>query len=672
MTFSEQNIDLGVGKKSDILSSTAKFFKKVRLDTYTLKNLNKIYESYNIPKDEQIIAYCKASIFGVHINGVIFTDKAVYSITNQENCIKVIYIDLCKYIITRQYDEGSGEYLSNHGGVFLRNHFEEKEIFCSTLIMKNTAAEEIFDVLTAIQNELHKINPNAQLDMENTIENIFRTYKNKMIHGEINATDNVMLRVIQNKKEYSDKVILLLAENKYRLLNEDIYNQFLETANTKNAEILQKFKNPQYFFAQDYISDLSNLNLKMSFDYLKKVCKHAEKKLKNKKNKIETLIYTLLLARTNNFYDSRAIIFKTIKDFGYNSVTHIEDFVLLYGNIQMRKVYSNIINNVKINEDLINVVDGIGLTPLHYALIFETDDIVNDLLYQKDWCNSLPIFENNELKMVYDYTIISAMKGKKNLYKIICSTDSEIKQLYDLLSKIKSQSKEAWDAVGTVNDCLNDANRRLYKMQKSNADYYEIQEMKERIQELRISYNKAFNVIDECKMKIVNLEKEIIKKYKAKEVQILNNLKILINSKNPIVKLLLEIYENRQDGYNINKILNFNELGDMRIYNYKNYSILLPNNIILDLPYRKINIMQDGRIKHNETQQDDIKNNTFKTPAKPYNDSWFSPEAHIIRTTLIAEYRKLVKLYHPDVCKEEYANKIFIEIADEYNSLSKT
>ncbi len=671
MTFSKQNIDLGFGNKSDIIYKIAKFFKKVRLDTYTIKNPSKIYKSYTIPENEQIIAYCKAGIFGVHINGVIFTEKAVYSITNQENCIKVLYTDLCKYIITRQYDEGSGEYLSNHGGVFLRNHSEEKEVFCSTLLMKNTAAEEIFDVLTAIQNELYKINPNARLEMENTIENIFKTYKSKMIHGEIKTTDNVILRVIQNKKEYGDKVILLLAENKYRLLNEDIYNQFLETVNTKNPDILQKVKNPQCFFAQDYISDLSNLNLEISFDYLKKVCKHAEEKLKKHENKIETLIYALLLARTNNFYASRAIIFKTIKDFGYNSVTHIEDFVLLYGNIQMHKVYSNIINNIKINEELINVVDGIGLTPLHYALIFGTDNIVNDLLYQKDWCNSLPIFENDELQMVYDYNIISAMKGKKNLYKIICRTDSVIKELYDSLIQIKSQSEEAWDAVNTVNDCLNKANRMLYKMQNSNVDYYRIQEMKERIRELQISHNNAFDIIDKCKIKVDELEKEIKKKYKEKEIKVFNNLKILINSKNPIVKLLLEIYENRQDGYTINKIFNFNKFENMRIYDYKNYSILLPNSIILDLPYRIVHIMSDGSIKNTVEPQGSTRNNTSNIPTKIFEYSWFSPQAHIIKTTLVSEYRKLVKLYHPDVCKEEYANRIFVEIVEEYNKLSQ-
>ena len=134
-----------------------------------------------ISKGEEIIAFCKGGIFGLSVSGIIFTDKAIYPKANADEQIRIQYTDLCHYIITRQYDQASGSYLSNHGGVYLRNQEGEQELFSSTLIARNVAAEEIFKILWNIQTELCNKSNVARNQMENMISDVFKSYKEKSI-----------------------------------------------------------------------------------------------------------------------------------------------------------------------------------------------------------------------------------------------------------------------------------------------------------------------------------------------------------------------------------------------------------------------------------------------------------------------------------------------------------
>ena len=54
---------------------------------------------------------------------------------------------------------------------------------------------------------------------------------------------------------------------------------------------------------------------------------------------------------------------------------------------------------------------------------------------------------------------------------------------------------------------------------------------------------------------------------------------------------------------------------------------------------------------------------------RPYGSSWFSPQAHSDENILNAEYRKLAKQYHPDLCKQNEAKEIFQEITNEKNNI---
>ena len=90
---------------------------------------------------------------------------------------------------------------------------------------------------------------------------------------------------------------------------------------------------------------------------------------------------------------------------------------------------------------------------------------------------------------------------------------------------------------------------------------------------------------------------------------------------------------------------------------------MLPDNFVLNLHFYKIEIRDDGTVFQ---MIENSKEKENSTTGKLYGSSWFSSEAKINQETLVSEYRKLVKLYHPDISQEEFASKYFVEITEEY------
>lgn len=131
----EQLIDLA-GSKSDVLVTATSGCKKVSLEIQKIKKPEKVFSTYKIPKDEYLIAYCKGllPLFGLTLDGLIFTDKAFYPFPRDTNPLpsnRIPYTDLCKYIITQE---------SGKGAVFLQSGKTEYEIYSipSTLISQRT------------------------------------------------------------------------------------------------------------------------------------------------------------------------------------------------------------------------------------------------------------------------------------------------------------------------------------------------------------------------------------------------------------------------------------------------------------------------------------------------------------------------------------------------------
>lgn len=668
MIHSGQFIDIGINENSDVLASIAEHCQKVSLKTYDIKNLNKIYDTYFISPNEEIIAYCKGGIFGLTISGIVFTDKAFYSQLNANTQRKILYTDLCNYIITRQFDESSGSYLSNHGGVFLRNQNGEQEIFGGTLIARNIAAEEIFKILKAIQNELCNKNEFARNKMENMISNIFKSYKEKMKCGNIKTPDNVMIKALQTIPRYSENAIFLLAENRYRLFNEEFYTNYINSLD--NPAILDKLKNQNKIFATDYINDLSNLKNEISVEYLKKVLSNIEKRNLETLSKDETIIYALVLTRLYKFGYAKRIILKANEIFGNGKMNQAENFLLIYGNRLMKSVYDSIVEGKEINSRLFYINDGLGLTPLHYQLILKSD-CVDEIIHSKNWSKDFSYLKSYEsLKRIYDYALLATIKHCPQLDIVVENTDSRIKELKDDLAKLQEQADCAVAAIKSIDNCLWEARRQLGNL-KDSGDFETISDIKDSMEGLENSRRQSDNILAECMRRIPKVKEEIYARTEKKKHTVLKNLQNFTDKNSPFsspfIELLLQIYENSNDEYNLKNIICNDNQYSFKVYNYKNFRFLLPDTFTINLPYYKIKIENDGTISNALTVN--VKTKKSSCPTSLYGNSWYSNCAHIDPKILTSEYRKLVKQYHPDICKEEFANKLFVEITEEYKTI---
>lgn len=659
MIHSGQFIDIGTDSKSDILAAIADNCQKVSLAVWDIRKPEKIYDTYKIPNNEEIIAFCKGGILGLKVSGIVFTDKAFYPEANANEQNRIPYIDLCNFIITRQYDETSGSYLSNHGGVYLRNQKKEIEIFGSTIIARNIAAEEIFKILIATQKELCNKNKSANSKMKNMIDEIFSSYKNKLKHGEILSSDSLMLKGISTISQYSEKAILLLAENEYRSFDEDSYSSFLERTPFKSS-----VDNLSKTFSQNFISDLSNFKNQISENYLEKVCFNIEKKNIDTLSEEETVIYILILMHLHRFGYAKQIIATAKEKFGNEKICQAENLLLLYGHKLMKKVYTAILNGERLETKFIDISDGLGLTPLHYQLILNNNK-VDDIIALKNWNEDFLYLKSNELTKIYDYGLLATIKHYSKLDNIIEYTDPKISNLKDNLIRLREEENSAAAAIESIDKCLYDARRQMSRL-KENGDFSAISNLKNSIEELDNSKTKAEKMWMECMQMISKLNDEIIAEIENKKHKLLNNLNNLTAANLPIINLLLELYENIDIKNNLKNIL-FNENQCcFNVYNYDGHSFLLPDNFVLNLPFYKIEIRDDGTVFQ---MIENSKEKENSTTGKLYGSSWFSSEAKTKQETLVSEYRKLVKLYHPDVCQEEFASKYFVEITEEYESI---
>lgn len=656
MIHSGQFIDIGADNKSDVLATIADNCQKVSLAVWDIRKPEKIYYTYKIPNNEEIVAFCKGGIFGLTVSGIVFTDKAFYPEANANEQNRIPYTDLCNFIITRKYDEMSGSYLSNHGGVYLRNQNKEIEIFGSTIIAHNIAAEEIFKILIATQKELCNKNKLANSKMKNMIDEIFSSYKNKLKHGEILSSDSLMLKGISTISQYSEKAILLLAENEYRSFDEDNYSSFLEHTPFKSS-----VDNLRKTFSQNFITDLSNFKNQISENYLEKVCFNIEKKNIDILSEEETVIYILILMHLHRFGYAKQIIATAKEKFGNEKISRAENLLLLYGHKLMKKVYTAILNGEELETKYIDISDGLGLTPLHYQLILNNNK-VDDIIALKKWSEDFLYLKSNELTKIYDYSLLATIKHYSKLDNIIEYTDSKVAKLRENLIRLREEESSSAAAIESIDKCLYDARRQMSRL-KENGDFSAISDLKNNIEELDNSKTKAEKMWMECVQMISKLNDEIIAEIENKKHKILSNLDNLTTANLPLVNLLLELYENIDIKNNLKNIL-FNENQCcFNVYNYDGHSFLLPDNFVLNLPFYKIEIRDDGTVFQ---MIENSKEKENSTTGKLYGNSWFSSEAKTKQETLVSEYRKLVKLYHPDVCQEEFASKYFVEITEEY------
>ena len=373
-----------------------------------------------------------------------------------------------------------------------------------------------------------------------------------------------------------------------------------------------------------------------------------------------------------------------------------EDFACVYGNIKIQEVVKKLKDDQDIPEDLVNITDALGFTPLHYALVLNCETAVRKLSGSKKFYNKYEYCQNDKVTDLLSYAMVAYLQNTDLFACVISDTSSEMMEISLQRKKLKKQLEKAetmreelerkaaklgWEQN---KEFIKDIFRGNFNLDDTAEDdeYYQNQQI------ISDSIQKLKNVIWDTNRELENLEEVERETYQVIVKQVAQNVKSLRCDKSSIVELFLSLYKN--DASNIHFtllsasenstaisndasehilliILEITDItADIKVYDYEGFFFMLPDCIELSMPYRRIHIAEDGTI-----DRFSCNNSSYISKYPKYGNSWFSEEAHNNKQILKREYRELAKKYHPDVCADTDASKIFAAIQNEYEEYKK-
>lgn len=681
---------------AEIIHKTAIGFEKFQtnIGKISTQKREKIYNCYGIPTDEKIITFCKTHPFGITINGCVFSDKAFYPrpiILNSTPVkgdlvpLRIEYADFGKYLII-QSDEKDA--------VFMRNKDKTYFITFSTLTNTNVTGCEIRKMLLVIQNHLCNVNATAKQDIKEIAEDYFERVSNEIKNDRLSLEFCNLLKGMITGNYFCLHAIDLLAESIYRLCNEDEYFSLIN----KYSYLISKEKYECYInipqkFKDNLIADLSNPNLAFSDDYMNLIRYNLSKSKETEENQ---KYYIFACIRGGKIIEARLKIDKLIEKFGRETALIAEAFACFYGNKRMQEAVDMMNANQDIPEELFNITDALGFTPLHYALILNCKDAVRKLLGSKKFSKEIKCCQNNKIRTLLSYITVAYLQNTDLLACVISNASSEMMEISAQRRKLEKQIEKANSVIEKLErkaaklgweqnkEFIKDIFRGNFNLDDTaeDDDYYQDQQI------ISDSIQKLKNVIWNTNRELEKLEEIARKTYQAIVKQVSQTVKSLRCDESPVVELFLSLYKNDASNTHFTmqsasenstaisndasehillKILEITDsTSDFRVYDYEGFFFMLPDCIELSMPYRRIHIAEDGTINRFLCN-----NSSYISKYPKYGNSWFSEEAHNNMQILKREYRELAKKYHPDVCIDTDAGKIFAAIQNEYEKYKR-
>lgn len=681
---------------AEIIQNEANKLEKIKTDAAYLKHrkLEKIYRCYEIPASEKIIAYCKTHPLGITINGCVFTDVAFYprpsflsSAPSKGDLapMRIEYRDFEKYLIIQAKERDS---------VFMQGTEQNYFICYPSLTAGNDTSSEIRKMLVAIQNHICETNPQSIIILNSIAETHLCKIRNEMKTNKLSDDLFDLLRGLIHTNLFRNQAFELLAECTYRLCDSEEYFTLIN----KYSNFIDKEKYEHYVkipneFKERFIADLSNPYLEFADEYINLIRYNITKSEKTQENQ---LYYILASVRAGNIVYARQLIKALIEKHGKEYALIAEDFACIYGNIKIQEVVKRLKDNQDIPEKLFNLTDALGFTPLHYALVLNCETAVRKLSGSKKFSNKTEYCQSDKVTDLLSYATAAYLQNADLLACVISNVSSEMMEISAQKRKLEKQIEKANSMIEKLErkaaklgweqnkEFIKDIFSGKFNIDDTAEDdeYYQNQQI------LSDSIQKLKNVIWDTNRELENLEEVERETYQCIVKQIAQNIKSFRCDKSPIVELFLSLYKN--DASNIHftlqsasenltaisndasehillKILDITErTSDFRVYDYEGFFFMLPDCIELNMPYRRIHIAEDGTI-----ERFSCNNSSYMSKYPKYGDSWFSEEAHNNKQILKREYRELAKKYHPDVCADTHASRIFAAIQNEYEKLKK-
>lgn len=677
---------------AEIIQNEANKLDRMKTDAMYLKprKLEKIYRCYEIPSGEKIIAYCKTHPFGITTNGCVFTDKAFYPHPSFLTApskgdlapMRMDYFDFDKYIIL-QADEKDYVFMLGKNKNYFICHYSASA--------KNSTSGAIRQMLQCVQNYVCGAFPHSKKNLQEIAQSFFDKISDEIKSDEISTMSSNLLRGMIFTNSFRNEAISLLFESTYRICDTKNYIALLnEYSKYINNEQDEYYRNIPKQFNDNFIADLSNPNLTFSDDYIYKIRCNITKSEETKENR---LFYILASVRAGDIIFARNLINKLTADCGKEYVCIAEDFACVYGNRLMQKAVGELNSGNDLPKKLQNITDGLGLTPLHYAIMQNNKEAARRILLNKNFKIKDIDYPNEKINDLLCFSSTAYLQGADMLAVVISSTSAEMEKLYILRKKPEGQIEKAERMIETLERQSSKLNRQnniefvkdvfhgnlnLDDTPKQQQYYQTQEQIRENIQKLKDLRQNTKEKIEELKLQ----EKETYLAIVKTISQTVQNLK---NDKMPITVLYLAIMTNDIKNVKFNfakssagntfisseisehlitKLLEIaNGCSDFRMYDCNGFFFMLPDFIKLDMPYRKVRITENGINDNGVFADCEI------SPYPKYGSSWFSSNAHSDMSLLKKEYRELVKKYHPDVCKSDNASEIFASVKSEFDEI---
>ena len=632
-----------------VVKSTMLECKKVCFDLKQLKKIEKVYSSYKIPKTAKIIAFCRGNIpfAPLTVEGVVFTNYAVYyyppSKTEEgleKNCI--LYSSLGSYIITQDGPKGA---------VHAQTMDEEIRLLGPSIISQNTAGMEVRRILCRIQKCLFHKNSAEKNKFDTLAAAAIREIEKKMSVEELPRRYDAILSSLMEFPAHADATAMLKAEYLYREFRPQKYESFVESIPEQvSLAVRSRIKEIPDDFPINYIRLLTDVQREFKYQSLSNAYESCC--ALDKQDQRTGMIQAYLCIRMNNYNWTCMRISYLREDYGSEVANEVEWFRCVYGYHEMQKIYDTIKKQEELPSVCTKYRDGLGLTPLHYAILLNDEKAMTNLLGSKDWIEATPYQGDVRFVRMYEYVVLASGKQLPNVGEILLKTHRETIKLRNAIKTTRAKLKFQ-NIVRDLQDWTLYTQQLNYTYKQAcHASHEEIKAQRKRIATIRSSMEVAQGNAESLAEMLEEYEQEIKLVMEDAVMEALELLEETRNGNDPVSKYLYRIYF--EPDFFEQVLSAIKEQRRIHLYKYHGFYFIAPEFAEIDLPCQEATAAAVGQ------------DNTMPAGKPLYGNSWFSHAAHGDIDKLKSEYRKLAKTYHPDVSNQPNSNQLFQDISNEY------
>lgn len=601
------------------------------------KSVEKIRDTYQIPKDELIAAHLTKKILLI-TDGVLMTDRALY--VNPSGCPngvsnRIPWSELHKYFVSHPNDTAA---------TILYQPGSQRYLLLHPTLLDTISGEELTAFLLEMQSEIIKRYPKLQVRRQEVFQSLKSEFENILASNILDEDQKSVLKNLFYEPALAEEAAMVLSAHYARIYPRQQYEQWIKALpDVFSAAFRERLTTGWDAASEKLLKSLRKEPTALNQGFLSELYKNYESgdALSSKE--------TMILAR------ACAVLKK------WENIDHI---------IQMLKTYDlgDAISDLYVskfidaNERMLSVAhaiqsgqnplswkatlcqDSMGLTPLHYALIFADKKSQLSAILSKKY-PELPENQRTAFGEVGIYDLLTLAVFKKApfsvLEKMILRTDEGAKQLKKVVSSLRAEGV-ADSVINVLLNCaltaVNTATSKGYSVDCSEEQYASMAEERKKL-------GKAISRTD---ARIEQARYEFYE-YIANVIQAAEQrIDAWRRSSSQTVQYLLHLYS---DPNYLEKIL-ANE-GRWKLY-------ATDNGFFYMAP--------EGEIESHHPPEDNAPEEMIGSE-RLFGDSWFSEKAHVDMEVLKKEFRGLAKKYHPDVSSETQAADIFKEISAEYDLL---